>query len=279
MSATVEAFFLPAATGRSGQRLCIHHPAALAAPRGAVVHVQPFFEEMNKSRRMVALQSRALAAAGYAVLQIDPLGCGDSSGDFADATWDDWVDDTLLAVDWLCSQVQAPLWLWGLRGGALVAAQAAARLGAGRPCNLLFWQPATLGKQLLQQFLRLRTAREMLDGEAKGAGEALRRQLAAGHHVHIAGYALGPALATGMEAAMLAPPAAAGRTLWIEVGNKPEPSPALKLASERWAAAGRPVQLQTVPGPAFWQTTEIETAPDLLPATLQALQHEEAVTA
>ncbi|MBK8384562.1 MAG: hypothetical protein IPL11_02315 [Candidatus Accumulibacter sp.] len=41
----------------------------------------------NKSWRIVPLQARALATAGYAVLQIDLMGCGDSSGDFGDATW------------------------------------------------------------------------------------------------------------------------------------------------------------------------------------------------
>jgi alpha-beta hydrolase superfamily lysophospholipase len=66
---TFEAFFLPAA---SGQRFCLfHQPDSLTAARGAVVYVHPFAEEMNKSRRMAALQAKALAAAGYAVLQID----------------------------------------------------------------------------------------------------------------------------------------------------------------------------------------------------------------
>jgi len=45
---------------------------------------------MNKSRRMVALQARALAGRGFAVLQMDALGCGDSAGDMQDATWADF---------------------------------------------------------------------------------------------------------------------------------------------------------------------------------------------
>ncbi|MCK7493610.1 MAG: alpha/beta hydrolase [Comamonadaceae bacterium] len=77
---------------------------------------------MNKSRRMAALQSRALAAAGFAVLRVDLLGCGDSAGDFGDATWPRWVDDVVAAARWLRRQhpdaADAPLWLWGLRAGA-----------------------------------------------------------------------------------------------------------------------------------------------------------------
>ena len=69
-----------------------------------MLYIHPFAEEMNKSRRMAALQSRALAQAGYAVLQIDLLGCGDSSGDFGDATWQSWVSDVVLGCQWLRSQ-------------------------------------------------------------------------------------------------------------------------------------------------------------------------------
>ncbi len=54
------------------------YPAGIAAKEASgkplVVHVHAFAEEMNKSRRMAAMQSRALAAAGFAVLQIDLLG-------------------------------------------------------------------------------------------------------------------------------------------------------------------------------------------------------------
>ncbi|MBN9422686.1 MAG: alpha/beta hydrolase, partial [Candidatus Accumulibacter sp.] len=118
-----EAFFLPAT---SGQRYCLfHRPATEGAARGALVYVHPFAEEMNKSRRMAAVQARALAAAGYAVLQIDLHGCGDSSGDFADASWAGWLDDVELACAWLRARCAAPLWLWGLRSGCLLAAEAA----------------------------------------------------------------------------------------------------------------------------------------------------------
>src|SRR5687768_8838655 len=79
-----EAMFLSAPHG--GRRFCLLHMPSRPA-RALVVYVHPFAEEMNKSRRMAALQARALAASGHAVLQIDLLGCGDSSGDFGDASW------------------------------------------------------------------------------------------------------------------------------------------------------------------------------------------------
>ena len=70
-----------------GDLFALYHPPR-RAPQGGVVYIPPFAEEMNRSRRMAALQARALAESGWGVLTIDPYGCGDSAGDFADARWD-----------------------------------------------------------------------------------------------------------------------------------------------------------------------------------------------
>lgn len=269
-----EAFFIPADAGRAGQRFALYHPPQ-GAPKGSVLHLHAFAEEMNKSRRMVALQARAMAQAGYAVLLIDLAGCGDSSGDFGDATWADWVADALLGARWLRQRhPDAPLWLWGLRAGALLACAAASSLAAaGDSANhLLFWQPPASGKQVLQQFLRLKTARDMLGGEAaKGNGPSPRDELAQGRAVDIAGYRLNPALASGLEAATLAPPPATGNAVWFELGSRDQPLLATVSAADKWRAAGWPLRLDGLAASSFWQTTEIETAPELISATLAAL--------
>lgn len=260
-------FFLPAARG---QRFCIHHRPP-GAVRSAVLYVHPWAEEMNKARRMAALQSRALAAAGHAVLQMDLEGCGDSSGDFADAGWERWLDDLALGVRWLHGQHAAPLWLWGLRAGALLATQAAERVEGG--CRLLLWQPAASGKQLLQQFLRLKAAAGLQQGDAKGALERTREELAAGQCVEIAGYRLPPQLAQGLEAASLQRPANCPRVVWLEVSTR-DPATLLPASDSRigqWRTTGLAVHAEAVKGPAFWQTQEIEDAPALLSATTAAL--------
>ena len=123
-----QAFFLPV---DGGQRFCVYYPAQGPRTLGQIVYAHPFAEEMNKSRRMVANQARDLSTAGFAVLQIDLLGCGDSSGDFGDASWDAWVDDVLLACGWLREKAgDAPLWLWGLRAGCLLAVEAKRRIAS-----------------------------------------------------------------------------------------------------------------------------------------------------
>lgn len=276
-----QVFFLDSSQGQ-GQRFCIYHPADLRAgpERGRVLHIHPFAEEMNKSRRMAALQARQLAAAGFAVLQMDLFGCGDSAGDFGEAGWQDWLADLRQAKAWLDSACgpAAPLWLWGQRAGCLLASELAAQIDDSA-CNFLFWQAPANGRLLLQQFLRLKLAGSLLEGNAAAAMEALKAQMAAGEVVEIAGYGLSPALAAGLEKAVLTPPAGgSGRALFFELASQPgaEVSPALASSAQRWQTAGLRVQAHRIQGPSFWQTSEIEDAPALLSAGLQALLSESA---
>lgn len=280
MNQAPQAFFLPAAAPSTGQRFCLFHPAHGGDVRGRVVYVHPFAEEMNKSRHMAALQSRALAAAGFSVLQIDLHGCGDSSGDFGDASWDDWVNDVVQAVVWLSARdaahAKAPLWMWGLRAGCLIATQAAAKLA--EPANFCFWQPASSGKLVLQQFLRLRLAANMLSGDSKAKGlmEDMKQALAKGQTVEVAGYALPSGLTAGLEKTALLPAGDATdgcRMSWFELTSRldSQASPVTRQSLQTWQTAGFAVNHEWVQGPAFWQTQEIEDAPELIAATCAAL--------
>ena len=273
------AFFLDAPHG--GQRFCLFHtPQPGTTVRGRVLFCHPFAEELNTTRRTVARQARAMADAGFAVLQIDLLGCGDSSGNFADATWPAWLADLQLAHAWLSDQQLAtgPLWLWGMRAGALLASELAATLP--EPANLLFWQPFASGQQQLQQFLRLHSAGQWLAGDKTDGAkkpDTPAQQLAQGQRVHIAGYPLSPLLAQGLASAKLQPPAQQppGRLVWLELGHQAASTPALSPATEKqiadWRQAGWQVTEKTVVTPAFWQTVDAEAAPELIPATLAAL--------
>ena len=267
MSTTPQAFFLPTAQGR---RFALFHPAE-GLPAGSVLYLHPFAEELNTTRRVVARQARALAQAGLAVLQVDLQGCGDSEGDFADASWSSWLQDAHAAHAWLKEQAPGPRWLWGLRAGALLATELAA--SEADPVNLLLWQPPASGQQVLQQFLRLHAA-----GQWLGANPAARpaQALAAGDPVDIAGYRLTPALAQGLAAARLRAPQPGvppGRLVWLETSTQAEPS--LGAAAETqlaaWRAAGWQVQPQAVNAPAFWQTVGTDEAPQLARATLACL--------
>lgn len=269
-----EAFFVPA---RDGQRLGIHHAPA-GAPNGLVLHVPAFAEEMNKSRRMVAQAARALAAAGFAVLQVDLLGCGDSGGDLGDASWADWTDDLCTAAAWLrdrhATDAPIPLWLWAHRAGALLAGDVLSKLP--EPANLLLWQPVLQGRSVVQQLLRLKAAASWQQGDGKAVIDRARADLAAGAAVEVAGYLLTPALVNAFEQAALKPAGTDGggrQLVWLEVsGDGGELSPAAQAQLPRWQQAGWRTDARAVAGPGFWQTVEIEDAPALVSATVDAMQ-------
>lgn len=238
-------------------------------PIGSVLYIHPFAEEMNKARRMAALQARLLAEQGWFVLQPDLWGCGDSAGDFGDASWDDWLDDVVRAAQWLRAETGLPTALWGLRSGCLLAAAAAGRL-SWSPLHV-FWQPVVAGRQHLQQFLRLKVAGEMLAGaqEGKTGTAQLKEALFRGQSQEIAGYRLAPDMARGLDVAKLVPTCAPGRVLWLEIvsGEAGALSPAAMTALSAWQEQGWKTTSVVLSGPAFWQTQEIELLPSLLTET------------
>ena len=265
-----QAFFLEAGSGR---RFCVltRHRSALV---GNLLLLPPFAEELNKSRRMLALAAQVYAARGWRVMQHDLLGCGDSSGDFGDANWAAWIEDVGRSYAWLTSESNVPTVLWSLRAGSLLAAEWMAQSGKNLP--LLAWQPVINGRQHLQQFLRLKGVSEMLnDSDAKTTMSALRRALAEDRLVEVAGYTLSPGLVSGLESAVLkvGPDHSEPLCLLELVGlTDPECTPGLRLLVERLRGEGRTVEALALEGPAFWQTQEIATSPVLIEKSCDVLE-------
>lgn len=272
-SAAAEPFFLESG---NGQRFCLfHHPAGPC--RGAILYVHPFGEELNRSRRMAALQARRLAGLGYGVLQIDLYGCGDSAGDFADARWALWLADLDAGAAWLREELGLPVILWGLRLGATLALDYA-RTRPAAVAAMLLWQPVLNGATYLTQFLRLRMANALLtdNADAGGGGTgALRQQLRDGATLEIGGYLLSPPLAAALDA--LAPIEALAPSCpvqWIEAIAAPGQAlpPGAARAIEKWQAIGVPLEVHGVHCPPFWTTHEITVCQDWLDATASAMQ-------
>jgi exosortase A-associated hydrolase 2 len=260
-------FFLPA---DAGERFCLYHqPDPEARQRGAILYVHPFAEEMNKSRRMAALQARAYARIGFGVLQIDLYGCGDSSGDFADARWEVWLSDLALVWRWLMRRGAGPLYLWGLRLGALLALDFATR---AKPERLILWQPVISGRAHLHQFARAQSAARLFGGATD------RHPPGAPHGTEIAGYLVSSELSAAINEADAAALAPTCPVQWLELNaatSSEEPTPpALQAASalliERWRDAGTMVDTYPIYGAPFWSTAEISESPQLLAATLAA---------
>ena len=208
--------------GPAGRLFAVYHaPAAGSDPHPAVLYVPPFAEEMNRSRRMAALQARALAAAGIGVLIPDLHGTGDSAGEFRDARWAIWLGDIRAASAWLERRLDRPVQLLGLRLGGLLAISAAAA-EPGRFPRLILWQPVVDGRAMFTQFLRVRIAAALGEAESRETTEALRAELSAGRTLEVAGYEVAPELAAALDAARLdrlVPPKVAAIDWLDEIGR------------------------------------------------------------
>ncbi len=267
-----EAIFHPSGTGY--RFFLLHRPTDNKSPKGALLHVHAFAEEMNKSRRAVSLAARALAGRGWWVLQHDLLGCGDSSGDFGDATWSAWIEDVISAYKWLAERSGAAPALWGLRVGCLLAANAVDHLSS-RP-NLLFWQPVLSGRSFLNQFLRLRVAGDALAGSRQGAStKGLLHLLQEGIPISVAGYRIASNLALYMaQAECRIFVDRIGKVLLYEVASAPSEkslSPGLTRKISEWQEAGCLVGWDAVDDLPFWQTQEIADGQGFLEATMRQI--------
>jgi exosortase A-associated hydrolase 2 len=260
---------------KTGYRFCVlHTPPKDRQVHGGCVFVPPFGEERNKSRRMVGMQARALAELGCAVLQIDLDGCGDSSGELREATVPGWIDDVAAAVKWMHAEGWAPLRLWGLRLGALLAARTAVELPRNAVESLLLWQPVLDGKTHLTQFLRIGIAADMTAAAPARAQAGPRERLRCGETVEIAGYEITPAFARELDELRMPAAEVAGMPAdWFEIsatdGVAPPPASARLLAE--WRTAGGSVTYHHVVGEAFWSTVEITDCPQLVQRTTEAV--------
>lgn len=270
-SPPAQPFFLKASCG---ERFALYHaPSSEAAYRGAFIYVHPFCEEMNKSRRMAALQARAFASMGFGVLQVDLFGCGDSSGEFRDARWDIWKEDLAVAHHWL--RHRAPeagaINLWGLRLGALLALDFAKDLKSNID-RIVLWEPVINGEIFLTQFLRLRMASDMIAAEQEKAmgTRGMRDRLAAGESIEVGGYELAPALAAAVDRLRLEN---LGTTTcavdWFHIVSRQglTMTPAATRVADDWTANGVELRMHVVPCEPFWTTAEIAECPCLLSAT------------
>ena len=232
----------------------------------------PFAEELNKSRRMLALMGRALAEQGMAGVLPDLYGTGDSGGDFSDADWQTWQSDLTCSAQILLDQGAQRIVLIGLRMGCLLAAEWLKRseLAVER---LIFWQPVLSGQQLVNQFLRLRLAASMMSGQQRETMADLRQILSQQGELEVAGYTLSQSLIESLDQLRLETlmNACEVPVHWIEVQSKPDlalPLPVQKLR-QQWADHAMNVHCESVVGEAFWSTQEIAEVPPLIEITRQ----------
>ena len=92
----------------------------------AILFVPPLFEELNRTRALIAGVMRRLAAQGFGCWLPDLGGTGESERDLADSAWGDWRHDVTAAASHVSEKASKPL-VASLRGGVLLDDAAAAR--------------------------------------------------------------------------------------------------------------------------------------------------------
>lgn len=235
-----------------------------------IVIVPPFAEEMNKSRKACSDFARQLAmteSSSTAVYLIDLFGCGDSEGEFCDASWGTWRQNIIDLVTLLSEEnPQADCVLLGLRLGASLALSCAIEELANKEPTLVFWQPVLNGKQYVNQFLRMKIAASMITSN-KVTMTQLRAELAQEHIIEVSGYALSSLLVDSIEAIKFQemeklPPWM--KLFWFETGANSDNKllPVSEKVVGRWQKSN-PIISEYCQGDAFWQSVETTTAPTL----------------
>jgi exosortase A-associated hydrolase 2 len=241
----------------------------------AILFIPPFAEEMNKARRMVALQARAFCQQGYAVLLLDLFGTGDSQGDFSEAKWSTWLANIETAYHWLRDKGIEDVSLWGLRVGVLLAMDFLQQHPLIKIDQLIGWQPVLKGELFGAQFLRLRIASAMMDKNAPKEKVAdLKARLEAGETIEVAGYSLHPDLMLplmALEAGQFDLANVAQCHVFEMIAAETQ---AASVSTRRWVNTmpEMKITLDLVVGSNFWSTQEIVEVPELIEATVNRLE-------
>ncbi len=265
----LEPFFLDGSAGRIF--LLLRAPANASR---CVLFVPAFAEEMNKSRCQVTDTAKALIESGYAVLLVDLYGTGDSQGEFSDATWDIWRENIEEAMIWAEQAGFMPDSIVGTRLGCALAAESLKQFDRS-VARTVFWQAIEVGRQYMNQFLRLRVAATMMQADDRESAESLKKQLSAGESLDVAGYRLSPTLFSAIEALNLnhALDPCLGELCLLEVG--PTQDGALSIPGQRLLSSaeskGISVLGRRISGAPFWNATEIVVNPDLSELTARYL--------
>jgi len=246
-------------------------PPQSCQDQGAVLCLPPFGEELNKTRRMLALQGRALAQRGITFVLPDLFGTGDSEGEFVEASHERWHSDMQFIVAWLEAQKFQSVAILAVRYGSLLL-DSCIETASIDAAKVALWNPVMSGKTLLTQFLRTKVAAAMSTGE-KTSVRALREQIARDGEIEVAGYSLSADMLSSVDSASLAtldiePPV---ELLWADTGTfttELAPAKARELQAH-WSEKGIDINYRRIKGPQFWLSPEISEVRELIDLTSQ----------
>jgi pimeloyl-ACP methyl ester carboxylesterase len=152
----------------------------------------PFGQEYMRAHRALRELAERLAAGGFHVLRFDYSGCGDSAGESAEGTLEQWTRDIAAAMDEVRETSGAPrIGLVGLRLGATLAALLAAERDDIE--RLVLWAPIRDGAAYLRELQAAQDAwlRDHAHRERAGPATALEGEAL--------GFEITPAVAASLQ--------------------------------------------------------------------------------
>ena len=186
-----------------------------------IVYCSPFAEEQKSTYRVFVEHARLLADKGVASLRFDYRGTGDSDGYFQDYLLEDWIGDTVAAIECLKEKSDFDkVCVLGVRFGGFIGIQAAQR--SESVSDLILWQPIISGKRFHRQEMRRFMIRQMMtSGKATKGEEELASDAEEDNVIDMDGYLMRKELSeeiketdlTGEDAAV--PP----RTLLLQISH------------------------------------------------------------
>jgi len=261
----IKGYFLPSAEGN-----LFVSQYGQTNPQKTILLLPSIFEELNLSRAIVAKQALFLAKQGYSVFALDYLGTGDSEKEIEQVNAAIWRENIICVAQWLKSLGIENITLWGLRFGGLLALRELQTINQILPVkDLLLWKPVTKGKQFMTQFLRLKQANSMMQGEQK---VNWRERIMSGVNVEVAGYEISSDLLASIDnlevSKSLNLPCP---VTWFELASA-SITPAVNIQTKEWDQQF--LKIVCFEGSAFWQIPEIFEQSQLHQPTLNALQGE-----
>jgi pimeloyl-ACP methyl ester carboxylesterase len=226
----------------------VHLPARDPREQG-VVFCDAFGDERRSSCWPMADLAREVAAEGWPVLRFDYWGCGESPGDFIDATAATYVSDIVSAVAFLRNEaVVGEVFLLGLRFGAVLAARAAQSLE--NCAGLILVAPVPDGEVYFEAMEKRKLVRGMIT-RADGGGEAA---LAESEVLDLDGYALRRGTFTELRALKIARDMLPFKkhVLVVQISFSEKLRLETTEARAAFRAAGGWPDVQTLVMPPFW---------------------------
>ena len=221
--------------------------------RLAVLVAQPLVEERKCSLRPIVETSRAFAdGLGGAVLRIDYPGTGDSPGDFADYSPQNWIAALESGAGWLAEHFgDLPLVCLGVRSGALFLC--ASHEDAIVAAPKILWDPVG-GDDAVRQWAQRHMVCEMIAyGKARTTVREAERRWKEGETVDLDGFGLSGTQRRALGELALARPSS--RT-FVAITSKPT------QATEAWLReCDDAVETERLDLPPYWnQVGYVDTA-------------------